>query len=91
MKEDGIMEIKKYKVRVGDGAEEFGYAIDIPQCKGVLSIFSDGEKAVFAKYGEMESEVGVPITNIEEFIQAVVDSEQVLEVSYEVIGTYEES
>ena len=85
------MEIKQYKIRVV-GEESFGYSLDIPQAKGALCFSDLRDAVVFSKYEDIQEELQKPITCIEEFVQAIVDSEDVeLDVSYEVIGTYEES
>jgi hypothetical protein len=84
------MEIKKYKTEVA-GEDKIGYAIDIPQLKGVLCL-SEGEDEVFATYEELGEEIGQEITCIEDFIRILCDStEDDFKVSYEVIGTYEAS
>jgi len=84
------MEIKKYKTKIV-GEDLFGYAIDIPQMKGVLCL-SEGEDAVFATYEELGNEIAQEITCIEDFIQQWTERvNEEVEVSYEVIGVYEES
>jgi predicted NUDIX family NTP pyrophosphohydrolase len=84
------MEIKKYKTQVV-GTDKIGYAIDIPQLKGVLCL-SEGEDEVFATYDEIGEEIGLTIRCIEDFIRILSETaEEDFEVSYEVIGTYEES
>ena len=85
------MEIKKYRTQVVGGDGRIGYAVDVPQLKGVLCL-SEGEDEVFATYEELGEEIGLSITCIEDFIRILVESaEEDFEVSYEVIGTYEES
>lgn len=85
------MKIKKYKIQVV-GEENYGYSLDVPQSKGVLCFSDFTEEVVFAKYEDIQEELLIPITCIEEFVQAMVDSEDAeFEVSYEVIGTYEEN
>lgn len=85
-----MMEIKKYKTQVV-GTDKIGYAVDVPQLKGVLCL-SEGEDEVFATYEELGEELGMSITCIEDFIRILSDSaEGDFEVSYEVIGTYEAS
>lgn len=88
MKGIGIMEIKKYKTQVV-GIDRIGYAVDVPQLKGVLCL-SEDEDEVFATYEELGEEIGMPITCIEDFIRILSESvEEEIEVSYEVVGTYD--
>ena len=84
-----MMEIKKYTLK-STISDDVGHIIDVPQAGGCLCL---GVSDEFISYKGISEEVGLPINNTEEIIALLFEGieQGAPDVSYKVIGTYEES
>lgn len=91
MKGNGMKEIKRYKIQV-IGSDYYGCLVDIPQLKGCVSVDKETGEHTFCSYSEMQEATGESISTVEDFVEWMKNNvKEEVEISYEVIGTYEES